>query len=135
MKLFGCLLTLMLALPSLQIELKILSLPSGHPIGPAPCALTCSGVSSFGETGSEKWNGSGFAITAYKIIDITECGFSSPPVVTAMLSGISQNCPSISVFNFADKTKLAVFTVQAATADQMISNLCDVYWTANGYSC
>ena len=51
-----------------------------------------------------------------------------------MLSGLSSECPSISVYA-VDYRAITVFTVQDATADQMNFNKCEVYWTAHGYNC
>ena len=75
MKLLGCLLTLMIVSHTLSSELKILNLPEEQ-TGPAPCALTCSGVSRYSETGNYGWQ-SYADNKALKIADIAGCGFVS----------------------------------------------------------
>ena len=116
---------------------KILSLPGGQ-TGPAPCTRTCSGVSSYKETGTDRWrdlsNGK-----AYKRADTTDCGFVTAPVVTAILSGPFTGpydyYPSIRVLWNVYNTRLYFMTVEDATASDMVSNRCDVYWIATGYTC
>ena len=132
MKFLGCLL-MMLVTQTLSDQ-KILSLPGGQ-TGPAPCARTCSGVSSYKETGAYKWITVGNG-KAYKRADIRECGFVSAPVVTAILRGLgyTQFCPSIRVMYVSD-TWLVFFTVEDATASNMIRYNCDVFWIATGYVC
>ena len=97
MKLLGCLLTVMIVGHTLSSELKILNLPEDNP-GPASCALTCSGVSRYSETGNYGWR-SYADNKALKIADIRGCGFVSVPVVTVSVRGShpNYNCPSISI--------------------------------------
>ena len=131
----ACLITLLLATPALQNELKILSTPDGNS-GPSPCALTCSGVASFTDSGSYEW-GTMFG-RAYKNTDISGCGFVSLPVVTATLSGPfyteSKRCPAVYV-QYIENGSFNVFTVVDTTGGQMKRNKCAVHWTATGYNC
>ena len=132
MKFLGCLL-MMLVTQTLSDQ-KILSLPGGQ-TGPAPCARTCSGVSSYKET-TYRWTDTRNGI-AYKGADITECGFVTTPVVTAILRGpghITPSCPSIRVW-YVNNTRLYFMTVENATPSNMVYNKCDVYWIATGYVC
>ena len=131
----GCLLTLMLAVPSLQSELKILSTPDGS-THPPPCALTCTGVSKFNhqEEYWKEWSG----VKSYKFVNIEGCGFVNTPVVTVTLKartlGTKVRCPPI----FLAHPGLLLFFVitgEPATPHQMVSNGCDVFWTANGFIC
>ena len=132
-KMLGCLLTLMLAVPSLQSELKILSTPDGS-THPTPCALTCTGVSRYDETGHHKW-GQLYQLVFKKII-IEDCGFVAPPIVTATLKGASllTSCPSI-YLQFITFSEFTALTVEETTVSQLTDNKCDVYWTASGYNC
>ena len=129
-----CLLTLLLAVPSLQSELKILNSPDGKP-HPASCALTCTGISKHDEGGQSAWNGLGNGLS-YKNMDITGCGFVATPVVTTTVSGYS-SCPAVKVWggHKSDRAELYVVTGEEADPDLLNSNKCDVYWTANGYTC
>ena len=131
----GCLLTLMLAVPSLQSELKILSTPDGD-TRPPPCALTCTGVKKYIDTDGYDWRS--WSVQAFKHINMEDCGFVSTPVVTVTVKGpydgVERSCPPIYVQYVGYKT-LTVFTVGGVTASLMNNNKCDVYWTANGYNC
>jgi hypothetical protein len=106
-------------------ELKILSTQDGN-LGPAPCALICTGVLSY-STGWVDANRE-----AYNTIDYRECGFVSPPTVTATLHG--WRCPAVYTY-FTDKTGTGVYTVEDVPASTLISQECDVHWTATGYNC
>ena len=113
---------------------KILSLPYGQP-GPSPCTRTCSGVSSYKETGTYRWR-SDYYGKAYKIADTTECGFVSAPVVTAILKGryTSLYCPPIQALDFSN-TSFYFMTFEDTTPSNMVRIGCDVYWIATGYTC
>ena len=134
MKLLQLLLLVMLALPTLQTELKILSLPSEE-AGPAPCSLICSGVSKHDTTDIyQSWQEHHNKV--YKRIDIEECGFVSSPVVTVAMRGrfISDRCPPIRIQGSYSQW-FGVVTTEDATTQQMSAGSCDVFWTANGFSC
>ena len=139
MKLLCCLLTLMLAEPSLCGQ-KILNLPYDAEKGPEPCALTCSGVTKHSEVIDNKlvsWMGS--ALQAYRWIDVSDCGFVTAPVLTVTTSGPSvgsamYRCPAVYI-GHVDNEKFIVFTVGDASPSRLIANRCDVYWTANGFNC
>ena len=138
MKLFGCLLTLMLAGPSLS-EQKILSLPNDGKPGPQPCTLTCSGVTRYeeieGDYSYQTWMGDSHQ--SYRYVNFSDCGFVSAPVVTATLNGPGtgdRKCPPIYITN-TDRTLFMVTTTEDISPSQMMDNKCDVYWTANGYDC
>jgi hypothetical protein len=72
---------------------------------------------------------------AGKPINIRECGFVSPPVVTAITAeGQRYDCPAITTFY--TKTQLFyVKTVANARAADMTRGECDVNWIATGYNC
>ena len=131
MKFLGCLL-MMLVTQTLSDQ-KILSLPGGQ-TGPSTCTRTCSGVSSYKDTGVYKWIT--VRVKAYKSADITECGFVTAPVVTAILSAPYSGlyCPPIRVWD-VNNTVMYFITVEDATPSDMVSNRCDVYWIATGYTC
>ena len=132
MKLLSCLFSLMLTIPTLPLEVKILNTPDGisHP---PPCALTCSGISKHSDTGNYNWRS--YHGQAYKENNITGCGFVSPPVVTAILKGYyMRGCPSVFI-ELSKESWFVVQTVEGATAGQMTKDRCDVYWTANGFNC
>ena len=127
-----------LVVSTFQAELKILSTPDGT-TRPPPCALTCTGVARHRETLYYSW----IDLTtrqAWKNTDITWCGFTTAPIVVATLRSpfagdtARDRCPFIYV-NRVDKDIFSVLTIQDATAAQMTGRQCDIYWTANGYSC
>ena len=136
MKLFSCLMMLMLVTPSLASDLKILNIPYGEN-GPPPCALTCSGVAKHNES-HWKWQWESYTTgEAARRVNIAECGFVTPPVVTASLIGPyfgARRCPSISL-RFVYKEMFLINTVEEATAIQMVENQCDVLWIATAYNC
>ena len=134
MKFLCCLLMMILIVShTLSSELKILNLPEDQP-GPAPCALTCSGVSRYNETGNDIWMSTGSR--AYKGVDIEECGFVSAPVVTAVVRGpfSSGYCSPILLWKVHD-TRLYLKTVENVLPSNMVLYQCDVYWIATGYVC
>lgn len=141
MKLLGFLLALFLAAPSLQQHLKILSTPDGES-GPEPCALTCSGVSKYSETGYYKGWKTYLQKGFKKITDLERCGFKSAPLVTITLGGPTRKsdvrgvktCPSVYAW-FVDKGSFNVFTVEDTTIQDLNDNMCDVYWIATGFNC
>ena len=130
-------LTVLLVVPALSSQLKILNTPNSNredTLRPAPCALICSGVARHDETGWSAWRrGIGFA---FKYNYMTDCDFVTAPVVTATIRGpfISMRCPSI-IVNDIDINWFSVQTVEDATGGQMIRRKCDVYWIATGYNC
>ena len=135
MKFLCCLLMMILIVSyTLSSELKILNLPEDNP-GPASCALTCSGVSRYNETGTYRWQiYERSERKAYKPADTTGCGFVSVPVVTAVVRGATPYCPPIRLW-YVHKTNLGVITVEDATVEKMGFYQCDVYWIATGYTC
>ena len=131
MKFLCCLLMMILIVShTLSSELKILNLPEEQ-TGPAPCALTCSGVSRYSETGNYGWR-SYAGSKSLKIADIAGCGFVSVPVVTVSVK--SPYCPLIQI-SFVRNKLLVLITVEDATPGNMISGKCDVNWIATGYVC
>ena len=125
----GCLLSLMLAVPSLQSELKILSTPDGS-THPPPCALTCTGVSRYDDTNEFAWYQ--WDEYAYKRVGLKECGFVGEPVVTVSMK--SWFCLPIIVGSVHSEF-FYVLTGMEGTVSQIKTEKCDVYWTANGYVC
>ena len=132
MKLLVCLFTVMLAIPT-RSELKILSTPDGV-TGPQPCALTCSGVARYNDTGDFSWIE--WDWRAGKYINITDCGFVSSPVVTVTVRGptLAAHCPPLRIWDSND-VWFDVVTTAAATPGLMFSWRCDVFWSAFGYNC
>ena len=125
----GCLLTLMIAVPSLQSELKILSTPDGS-THPPPCTLTCTGISRYNETGEYGWYQ--WKNHALKRVTIKECGFVTEPIVTVSMK--AWFCPPIIIDSIHNES-VYVQTGIEATTSHIESKQCDVYWTANGYIC
>ena len=138
MKELVCLFIVTLTSPTLASELKILNTPDGTS-GPPPCALTCTGVLHYNETGDHRWVDI-LTGQAGKSGDISECGFVSTPVVVASTHGpyggqrAIDRCPSVYI-STVDKKKFWVFTVGTVKAKQVTGRHCDVNWVANGYSC
>ena len=128
----------MVLVPALQSELKILDTPDGG-IRPAPCAVTCSGVGRWDETGwMSRWLDSGSnSGKVYKKINLQDCNFISAPVVTVTAaSGGNREvvCPSLTVWH-ANKSQFFVYSVEDTTASKMKNDQCNVYWSAFGYNC
>ena len=124
-----------LAAPAMSSELKILDSPDGR-IGPAPCALTCSGIGRWNvsEPFSYSWTISGdFPGKAYKLVSLKDCSFVSPPVVTATVKGPGP-CPLVRMRGVL-RTYFSVYTVEDVTLDAVKDNECDVHWIATGYNC
>ena len=119
----------------LRGDIKILDTPS-HQTGPEPCARICSGVSWYDDTGDYSWEQTGYLPgKLYKLNNITDCGFTTKPVVVATTgSGIGDMCPSLSVY-YIDKNKFHVYTVEDVTLAEIKEKQCSVYWTASGFTC
>ena len=138
MKLLGSLLMLTMTLLNLALsEIKILNTPDGA-WRPPPCALICSGVARYDDTGDYSWINWGGQ--AYKAINIADCGFNTKPVVTATMSGDwggDMACPTIYIRNnFNTNTMLHVETRELTKSEEMVTRFrCDVYWSAAGYTC
>ena len=112
---------------SLQSDLKILETPSGK-LGPAPCALTCSGVKA------NSWSNSGdYPGKAYLFLSITECGFADTPIITVSTFGEGL-CPPVTVRD-GGRTGFLVYTFEDATAADMENMKCVIQWSAYGYNC
>ena len=126
----------MMVAPALSSELKILDDPGGS-TRPAPCALTCSGISRWDEadkTGKYEWKYSGeYEGKVYKIVEMSDCKFVSPPVITATTGG-KELCPSISLRHIWE-SQFYVYSVEDTTHDRMKTNKCYVHWSAFGYNC
>ena len=123
------LLTMMVA-PTLQSPLKILDTPGGG-TRPDPCALTCSGIG--------RWNETGYSGThpgkVYLRVGTPGCNFVSRPVVKATTrSVVSGDCPSVTFYTVTSNG-LYFYTVKDATAAEMTSKKCDIHWIAVGYKC
>ena len=122
--------------PAVQGELKILDTPDGK-TGPAPCALTCSGVGRWNDTDPYCWLNSGYhPAKVYRHVDIRGCNFVSAPVVTTTTGSISFTglCPSVTV-TFVNSKQFNVYSVEDVRASKMLRDECSVYWTATGYNC
>ena len=132
MRPLSCLITLLLVVSTLS-ELKILSTPDGD-MGPEPCSLICSGVSSYKDV-DNSWINLGNGKAAKPNI-MKGCEFARRPVVTATVRGPNHNsdCPSIRIWSI-EKEDFNVLTVMDASARYMKSNECDVYWVATGFTC
>ena len=130
MQLPNCLLLAVLT-TTLQSHLKIISTPDGTG-GPAPCALTCSGVARHNETW-QHWNTG----HVYRRVDMSGCQFVSEPVVMVTVRGYLE-CPgAVKVWNCQRKWNHVVYllTDDATTPEVMSKRKCDVYWTATGFQC
>ena len=127
MKFLGCLLMMLVA--QTISDQKILSVPYGQ-TGPGPCARTCSGVASYKDTGDNRWTD--YHGKAYKRADITESGFVSAPIVTALVNGpySTPYYPSIRVWSVS-----STMIHEVATPSNMVRYQCVVYWIATGYIC
>ena len=116
------------------MTLKFLDSPDGE-IGPEPCALTCSGVSRYNETGGGGWLRS-WTGKAFKKVDIKGCGFVTRPIVIAITNGpeVEKHCPSLRM-QMVHYEWFGALTVEDTNEIEMRENKCDVYWTANGFNC
>ena len=128
---------------SLAAEIKIIGTE-----GIAPCALTCAGVTPPDTPWAPAEDRLGRATT----VDITECGFTSTPVITVSISGTGDflnslvggqafvNDPKRTGFNI-----LLVGFLDINGSDGMLGLFGDTFsvadrgwrvnWTANGYNC
>ena len=131
MKLFGCLFTVMLVIPTQSVQ--ILSIPKGVNSN-QDCAQTCSGVGKYDGPEAEQWRPSWKSATIMKF-NIMGCSFKSAPVVTVSVRGdYRSNCPNIRIES-VDARTFTIITVEEVTVDQMVSWGCDVYWIATGFTC
>lgn len=112
---------------SLQADLKILETPSGTH-GPAPCALTCTGVQTGSWDYSIEYSGKAFVNE-----DITGCGFKSAPIVTVNVHGVGL-CPPVTM-RHRDSSRFLAYTSVDATVADMNNRQCVVQWSAFGYNC
>ena len=123
--------------PTLQTELKILDTPDNN-THPLPCALICSGIDKHDETGDHEWRNNRWPWSpdkAYKTVNMTGCGFVSPPVVTATIKSQWWSlCPSIAE-DYVMSLGFFVHTEENATAEEMRKKKCDIHWIATGYNC
>ena len=125
MKLSYCMLFVLLTMPMIRGELKIISTTNGN-LRPAPCALICTGV----ESHKSGWTEGG--TEAYKKLDYAGCGFVSKPTITITLNGAL--CPSVYAF-YTERSSTYVYTVEDVPASTLVIRQCDVHWTATGYNC
>ena len=122
---------LLILIASSQADIKILSVPNGR-LGPEPCVRVCSG---FDKDYSTWYNSRDNPGKVVKLIEIHDCGFVSPPVITAVSGGKSTwLCPSFTV-QFLYSSSFYLFSVSEFTRDEMMKNNCNVYWTATGFTC
>ena len=124
------LLIIMMVVPTKPSELIILDTPDGG-THPAPCALTCSGIG--------RWNETGYSGThpgkVYLRVGTPGCNFESRPVVKATTrSVVSGDCPSVTVNSIASNY-FYLYAVEHSTAAKLNSKKCDVHWSAFGYNC
>ena len=127
---------------SLQGEIKVVGVA-----GPAPCAITCAGI-----TDSNTHWGTKFNVEKRTTVDIRDCGFTSTPVITTSLSATRDILSSLvggtSVVYDATSTQfeivlmgwLDVYGHNMGHFDNDDDNNIDdrewrVNWTATGFSC
>ena len=138
MKTLSCLLVLYLTVPA-HTSPKILNTPNGS-TGSSSCSLTCSGVSRYDgsdSTSSTKWRYHDDSAQSTKHVDMSGCGFSSPPVVTATIKskGVGKYyCPPVYLLA-PSATSVEVITVPKLAPDWLRRSQCNVYWVAVGYRC
>ena len=121
------LLLLPLLKPAHQNDVKILRTHSGK-VGPAPCALICSGVTRW-----EEWID--YVLIpgkAVMMIPTAECNFVSSPIVTIRLGGYGE-CPDVTAYVF--QTYVVVRSVEDVPAYRMKRHKCDIDWIASGFNC
>ena len=128
-------LLMLVLVPVLRGDIKILDVPDGS-VGPDPCARACTGV---GRWNDGDWlNSSTFPGKVLKDVQIADCDFVTPPVVTAAtrynIGGTYNVCPSVFVFSVA-ASRFTVYSVEDTTATKITGARCDVYWSAFGYVC
>ena len=112
---------------SVCADLRILSSPDGE-YHPAPCAVTCAGV------GTQKWLDSGYHITrAYISVDLTDCGFTSQPIVIANVRAFN-NFPN-SHLRDVDQWGITVYTDEGITAGMANTQGWKLSWVAIGHVC
>ena len=128
MKTLYHLLTLLVV--TLQLDLKIVSSPDKIP-HPAPCALICSGEDSALDWIDSTW----LPGKVQKYIDMSDCGFVSPPVVSVSSRGIYGVCPLFMEMTTLSMDDFVVFSVEDWYAEDAIRNQCFVHWIATGYNC
>ena len=129
------LLIIMMVVPTKPSELIILDTPDGG-THPAPCAITCSSIGRWYETGDYKWRDAPYYPgKAYKKVYMSGCNFVSRPVVTATTcSDNAGDCPSVTVF-WIHSNFFYLFSLEDSTAAEMKSKQCDKHWIAVGYNC
>ena len=114
-------------------DTKILSIPDGK-LGPEPCIRTCTGV----DKDYSGWVDDSRIVsgTVLKSILIDDCDFVSPPVVTVTTKGanVYSRCPSVHLI-YTWGHLFQVRSVSKFTKRGMISNKCDIHWTATGFIC
>ena len=131
MRIFLSLLTLTLVISTLQFDVKIVSSPDRAP-HPAPCTLICSGEDSALDWTDSRW----LSGKVHKYIDMSDCGFVSPPVVTVSSRGSYGVCPSLFMeMSTLSSDDFVVFSVEDSHARDAIRNQCFVHWIATGYNC
>ena len=127
MLLLICLVSLMLASPTLS-QMRILSSPNSPVVTrPPPCATTCSGISTETERWAA-WQGKG-----NKYIHMEKCKFVDSPVFTATVIG--KKCPTVHVFAITKDLVDLVTVGDASTVELTHVNKCHVMWMASGFNC
>jgi len=124
--------------PTLQGSVQVVNLPE-NAVGPEPCTHVCSGV--------QKWNvgvfywvdSSYYPGKVYRSVDISACGFVTPPVITVTTSraggaGYLGICPGLTVHDVSS-TDFDVYSINDATSSDMKRIRCDINWTASGFNC
>jgi len=134
---------MLVIVPVVRGDIKILDTPDKGYVGSAPCARTCAGI---GRWNDGDWiNSMQFAPgKVFKRVQIADCDFVTPPVVTAATGydngvdntkGASHDvCPSVFV-NGIEASRFRVYSVEGTTATKMRDARCEVYWSAFGYVC
>ena len=129
-------LVMLVIVPVVRGDIKILDTPDKGYVGSAPCARTCAGIGRLYD-----WVDSSstyFPGKVYKRVPIADCDFVTPPVVTAAtrhnIGGTYNVCPSVFVFSVA-ASWFTVYSVEDTTATKMRDTSCDINWSAFGYVC
>ena len=126
-------LQVLILLAGVHADIKILNTPAGK-VGSEPCARICSGV----DQEYTQW-----VLTAnhptkvHKYINISDCNFVYPPVITAVSGGSADNfrlCPSFTI-PAVNNDGFKLYSVVDSSHDRMRVDQCNVYWTASGFVC
>jgi hypothetical protein len=121
--------------PTLQGSVQVVNLPE-NPVGPENCTHVCSGVQKW-NVGIFYWVDSGwYSGKVYRSVDISACGFVSPPIITVTSSGGSGICPGLTVQSASIySTRFRVYSINDVTVSDMKRIHCDINWIASGFNC